>query len=415
MQLRNLKVPISNLPASGQSRRVIIEGDSGAAFILQIVDSAGKFYDFVNNTFVDGHIPRCNLKGTISGSTFERRVTFPSVVSSATYNVILIADASTDTVISANRQAINKSLTQVVDVIITLEYSTANTSNYTTSPPSANVATTISPTKTGNTTVETTATLVNATTQTGSNGLKVERSPDLATDLVFIKTTTLDGTTSSSTTLLVDSTTDIVPGMVLVSGPNLSGTPFITKVEPNVLISGVEKKRITLSTAQTLNSDGATLTFHAIGSKIIYNSIGLGINAISVTATARKADSKTGLVTHKVTAGGATTGSDATLHLDGTYGIGKTANISLAGIASGVTVSSVSANAGGAASAGTIEMSSAQDLSGEDNAGVGLSATFDTFQQEIELTVGFDITNAGSANRTISLLLDNFITPGAAS
>ena len=60
-------------------------------------------------------------------------------------------------------------------------------------------------------------------------------------------------------------------------------------------------------------------------------------------------------------------------------------------------------------------MSSAQDLSGEDNAGVGLSATFDTFQQEIELTIGFEITNAGNANRTISLLLDNFITPGTAS
>ena len=415
MQLRNLKVPISNLPASGQSRRVIIEGDSGAAFILQIVDSAGKFYDFVNNTFVNGHIPRCNLKGVISGNTFERRVTFPSAVSSTTYNVILIADASTDTVITNNRKAINKSLTQVVDVVITLEYNTANTSNYTTSPPSANVATTISPTKAGNTTVKTTATFVNATTQAGSNGLKLDRLPNLETDLVFIKTTTLDGTTSSSTTLLVDSTTDIVEGMVLVSGPNLSGTPFITKVEPNVLIGGVEKKRITLSTAQTLNSDGATLTFHAIGGKIIYNATGLGIRPGIAIANEKKANEKTGLVTHKVTAGGATTGSDATLHLDGTYGIGKTANISLAGIASGITVSSVSANAGGATSAGTIEMSSAQDLSEEDNAGVGLQATFDTFQQEIEITMDFTITNAGNTNRTISLLLDNFITPGAAS
>ena len=97
MQLRNLNIPISNLPASGQSRIVTIEGDSGASFVLQIVDSTGKFYDFVNNTFVDGHIPRCNLKGVISGSIFQKRITFPSVVSSTTYNVILIADPSTDT------------------------------------------------------------------------------------------------------------------------------------------------------------------------------------------------------------------------------------------------------------------------------------------------------------------------------
>ena len=60
-------------------------------------------------------------------------------------------------------------------------------------------------------------------------------------------------------------------------------------------------------------------------------------------------------------------------------------------------------------------MSSAQDLSGEDNAGVGYLAVFDTFSTTIELNVNFIITNPGDTNITITLLLDNFITPGAAS
>ena len=64
---------------------------------------------------------------------------------------------------------------------------------------------------------------------------------------------------------------------------------------------------------------------------------------------------------------------------------------------------------------GTIEMSSAQNLSGEDNDGVGSVMTFGDFYTAIDLSVSFTISKPESTNRTITLLLDNFITPGAAS
>ena len=245
----------------------------------------------------------------------------------------------------------------------------------------------------------------------GGFGLKLDRQP-LDTDFVFIATTTLDGTTSSSTTLLVDGITDISVGMYLVSGPNLSGTPMVTNVEDNLDIGGVQKKRITLSTAQTLNSDGATLTFHARGSKGIYSAIGLGIEKITAVASIPKK----GFVKHAVRSvgGSATAGSDATLGLDATYGIGKGAKFKCLGITAGLTVASISAGSP-ATGNGTIEMSSAQDLSSQDNAGVGFIVYFDNFYTQIDLKINFTITTPGSTNRTITLLLDNFITPGAAS
>ena len=43
MQIQNLGILLSNIPASGQSRNLTIIGQQGASFILQIVNSGGKF------------------------------------------------------------------------------------------------------------------------------------------------------------------------------------------------------------------------------------------------------------------------------------------------------------------------------------------------------------------------------------
>lgn len=404
MQIQSLEILLSNIPQQGQSRNLSIVGDTGASFILQIVDSAGKFYDFDNNTMVSNHIPRCNLKGIIRGASFVRRIQFPSAVANTNYSLILIASPSTDTVISNDRKVINISISQVVDTTITLAYNTSNTANYNASPPSANLAKSTSRASAKGISVDTTANLVNATTQVGGFGLKLDRQP-IDTDFVFIATTTLDGTTSSSKTLTVDALTDISVGMYLVSGPNLSGEPVVTEINETT-------KTITLSTAQTLNSDGATLTFHARGSKGIYSAIGIGAGEFKASATIPKS----GIVQHAVRSvgGSATAGSDATLGLDATYGIGKGAKFKCQGISSGLTVASISAGSP-ATGNGTIEMSSAQDLSSEENAGVGFVAYFYDFFTAIDVKTSFSITTPGSTNRTITLLLDNFITPGVAS
>ena len=411
MQIRSLDIDLSNIPKSGQARNIDIFGEINSSFILQVVDNTGKFYDFVNNTFVNGHIPRCNFRNTLSGNKTTVRVVFPSVASTTVYNVILIADPSTDTSIVSNKQNINKFITQVADTAITFAFNTSNSGNYAASPPSANVVKTLSNTSKKSSKVNISTSVTNNTSASGGFGLKLDRQP-VDTDLVFIATTTLDGTTSSSTTMLVDSLTDISAGMFLVSGSGVSGEPVVTKVEDNLNIGGAQKKRITLSTAQTLTSDGGTYTFHAKGGFGISKATGVFISKPIIEATVPK----TGAVLHTIRSlgGTATAGSDATLALDATYGIGKTASISGPGLASGLTVSSISAGSP-STSNGTIEMSSAQNLSGLEGSGVGFVVKFGDFVTQIDISINFNILSPGLNDRTITLLLDNFITPGVAS
>jgi len=168
----------------------------------------------------------------------------------------------------------------------------------------------------------------------------------------------------------------------------------------------------TLSTAQTLTSDGGTYTFHAKGSFGISKAIGLFISKPIIKAVIPK----TSTVSHAIrsVAGTATAGSDATLALDATYGIGKTASISGPGLTSGLTVSSISAGSP-STSNGTIEMSSAQNLSGLEGSGAGFVVNFGDFVTQINITINFNILSPGLNDRTITLLLDNFITPGVGS
>ena len=126
-----IETSLLNIPKIGQARNVDIRGEQGAAFILQLVDSSGKFYNFKTNTFTEtSHTPQNLLRGAISGSFFTTRINFPSVASTTTYNIIVVADPTTDTIIAGGAGALNVSLKQVADTTITLVYNTANTSNY---------------------------------------------------------------------------------------------------------------------------------------------------------------------------------------------------------------------------------------------------------------------------------------------
>jgi len=390
-----------NLPKIGQARNVNILGEQGAAFILQLVDSSGKFYNFKTNVFTEtSHTPSNLLRGTISGSSFTARINFPSVVSTTTYNIIVIADPTTNTSIASGAGALNVSLKQVADTTITLAYNTANTNNYTSSPPAANLATALSSAKKKFTFISDAKTVSNATGANHNNGLKITRKP-VNTDLVFRMETTLDGTTSSSTTLVADSVTDLVVGMVLVSGPNLSGTPVVTAVN-------TVTKTVTLSAAQTLNSDGAALKFDAQGPKMIFKAIGVAVGKFACEALVPK----DGVVSTTVAADGSSTevtdGSSANMTVASTHGIAKTSTVTGLGISDGVTVLTVPGTT-------SLTLSSAQNLSAQPAAGVGTLVRFGGFFTKIDLTTKFFIERAGTTNRTLTLLLDNFITPGEES
>ena len=399
-KIRNLNISTADFDKTGTRRQFSIEGDTGSGFMLQVVrTNDNKFYNFNTRTFAStAHLGANNvLKGVISGDKFSGSILFPSESSDKTYRVILMANPSTDT--SVRGDVITKSINQFANTTITLAYVTANTTKYLASPPIANKTSVGSAIKKSATELDIVGTVTCANNATHAFGLRLTRQP-VDSDFVFRTTTTLDGTTSSSTTLTVDSGTDLAVGTYLVSGPNLSGTPFITKITE--LDGG--KALLSISSAQTLNSDGATLTFDARGSKGIYNATGV-LAKFTAKAAAQK-------FTKTVRAAPS---NSTTVALNNTRGIAGGGHVTISGInvqnTSANTIQSVAEDHDGSGSDGTITVQVAQQTS----LVVGTVLSFKGSSISIDLTGALTLANYGKTDRTISLLLDNFITPGAAS
>lgn len=397
--INSVGISRGDISKQGETRPLTIYGSNSADFILQIVSSEGKFYNFTTNTFTETtHTPQNKFSASLNGDTFIKIIKFPSVTSETTYNIIVIPDHTKGVKTRLTGGVSNISLTQVADVTLTFGFITSSASNYNATPPAANITTVGSPLQKGSTTVSVSKTVTNAATDNNGHGLRLTSLPT-DSSIVFRKDTTLNGTTSSSKTLEVASAADLAIGMYLIVGPNLSGTPQILS------ISGTT---VTLTTAQTLNSDGATLTFEARGTKSIYRAIGVGISSVKLKAEVPS----TGEVTSTVR--GAISNS-TTITLNGTYGIagGNFVTYSGAGVDSSTAnaVTSVTDRGGGnpPTTLGEIEVQKAQTLSD------GTPLVFKGSGTVVSIDGTFNIDYFGKSDRTISLDLDKFITVGAAS
>ena len=395
--ITSVNISQEDIAKRGESRQLNISGTNGANFILQVVNSEGKFYNFTTSTFTEtAHTPQNNLKRAINGSKFSTNIQFPSVSSAKTYNVIVIADATTDTVNQSPGGVSNISISQVVDTTITFGLLTANTGKYSTTMSSLDVATVGSPLQKNKSTVNFNGSVDAAITTGNGYGLILSRQP-VDTDLVFRKAAALSATTSSSTSLVVVDAADLVPGMFLVSGPNLSGTPYIVSVKGN---------NIVLSTAQTLDNTGTPLQFEARGSKSIFNATKVLIS-LDLLNPFTALVPKDGNVTSTVAAGG----SGVTINLNGTHGISGGEVVTLTGLnvdnTSTNRVATVADNGTtNVTTGGSINVEVSQTLS------VGTELFFTGSSTKIDISGKFRISNFGSTDRTISLNLDNFITPG---
>ena len=345
----------------------------------------------------DSHTPQNNLKRAINGSKFNTNIQFPSVSSAKTYNVIVIADATTNTVNQAPGGVSNISISQVVDTTITFGLLTANTGKYSTTMSSLDVATVGSPLQKNKSTVNFNGSVNGAITTGNGYGLILSRQP-VDTDLVFRKNATLSATTSSSTSLVVADAADLVPGMFLISGSGLSGTPYIVSIKGT---------NVVLSTAQTLDNTAVDLVFEARGSKSIYNSTKVLIS-LDLKNPFTALAPKDGAVTSTVRVAPS---SSTTIQLNGTHGISGGEVVTLDGLdVNNTTTNRVATVADNGTSNvttnGSIVVEVNQTLS------VGTELFFKGSSTKIDISGKFSISNFGSTNRTISLNLDNFITPG---
>jgi hypothetical protein len=95
MQIKNISefvLDTSDIEEAGEVRSLVIEGDDGAEFILEIKNGDNYYYNFVTNTF---QAAQAKLDKTMTGSNYTAQVNFPSVEDEDQYDVFLYAKPGT--------------------------------------------------------------------------------------------------------------------------------------------------------------------------------------------------------------------------------------------------------------------------------------------------------------------------------
>jgi hypothetical protein len=412
----NLKINTSDIPAAVTSRSFTVTGDIGAKFILCIVQEGTlKYYDFRDNSFELGHNDKHNnLEVTMSRTVYNGNIIFPS--GAATYVFKLIAVGDTETKLT-NKHVITKSVTKLAsDATITFSPATANTSNYATFPTSTSSG---SPSDSKSFNVD--WDITNASTDGGGFGLYYNltdaafdtKGQIIHDDYWYFQTTEAvadnpAGDGEDSDVVTVADVTDISVGTTLYyhKGTTVPTNKAGSAVGTTTVI-GVDSDTKEIHFSQGVAfEDGETMTFRAFGAANIERAIGLQFetrhfNELFPTT-----------VTKTIRAGS----SGTTINLNGTYGIpgGNIAGVFGLGIdnSTQTTVVSVSASS----SAGSIVVNNSQSgLTTGSTLQFGYPPISSNVGNPIKLTGEINITKYPTANRTINLDVDRFLSVGAAS
>ena len=394
MELKTIKIDTSNVPHSGGRRIITVSGDKGASFTVKLIGPQGN-YNFSSKAYDAGESAQSVFKGVVSTRSVSIPINFTDYKATTgwdtqEYRLYIYPDAHKGVKISSNvgdKNVFYRTITQLEDRVVTVQMKNS----------SASFTTVTSKTSTGNNasnivkTLKLDQNITNTATDANGFGLRLIRQP-LETDFMFLTSDTVDGAITSSNKVVVDDLTDIGVGMIIhtISSGTLTGTPTITAIDE-------DKKELTLSSAQTF-SDGITLNFRAIGLDAIRNSTGVGFTFQGLSVTADEI-SKTVR----------TTASGTTVNLNGTYGISGGGHVTISGVnivnTSANTVQSVSASS----SAGSMVMEVAQVIK------AGSKIYFHGCTDTIRLKGNLIIDQYPTKDQTIYLVIDNFITAGAAS
>ena len=417
--VNSIDIDDTDLNKNGDTRQInfsiekeIIEGEdvldsSFKTLNLQVFDnsSPAKFYDFVNNVFTTGEINQSTKVKKINPIETEPiSIIFPASTS-AVYTVYAYTTPDSNIKIidenASSEHVFKLNISQINDTTLTLTPATSNSSTY---------KTFTSVTRTADQTADfelKSFRFVIENVETDANGFGIVPTLDdreqinfINSNFYFEKTHTVNGTTSSSTQVILDDISDLIGGMVIVgvSSGSLTGTPAIVNIggEADDVTDIVNPNIITLSSAQSF-ADGITLTFRAIGARKINDAIGCAIGFRNLVATPTK-------LTKTVRSDIA---SSTTITLNGTYGVAKGA--SFVGLdvdnSSTNTVQSVSASS----SAGSMVCQVNQTLSQSS------TLSFKGCNRIITLTGDLVIDKQPNIDRTININIDDFLTPGVGS
>ena len=405
--INNISILSSDLDAAGENRSLIIESDVGAEITIQIVSSNNQFYNFTTKAFTSTFTSKNKLNVVLSTGFFERLISFPAA-SSVKYFVIISPKPYTDTVIDGGVYV--QEIGSIADATITFAAVTASSAKYTSDPAITNTTTTASPSANVNKIVTISGTFNNATTDANSNGLILTKPILSPRDFFFETTENVSsnpaGDAVSSATVIVADLTDLAIGMTLRFHKGTTAPTAGTVIKA----IDVTNKTLTFNNAVAFEN-GETMTFRAIGLESASNAIGARIRLGKNILTPSKS-----LVTTTVRTA---TSNSTTIPVQATQGIAGGRLINFNGFkvdnSASNRVVAVTPDPSGGDNDGVITCEQAQTLA------IKTKLTFVTDNPKHFLTTAVTIradlivTKFPPASKTISLDIDNFITPGAAS
>mgnify|MGYP003672936649 FL=1 len=394
--ITSFNIDQSDLSALSTDRQFSIEGDQGAELILQVFNSSQQFYNFTTRSFTAAFNSENNLNVVLNNGTYNNSIAFPAA-SGVTYTMLLLTGSNKDTEINIGYVKNSHSVTidQVGNSTLTFTPLSATSSNYGDMPD--NITSVASPgifsaTKSLN------WDLPGVLSDARGFGLRLIRQP-IDTDWYFQTTEAIlsnpIGDTVSNNKVVVSDLTDIGTGMELIFHKGTTApaaTTVITAID-------LTTKTITFST-NTAFEDGETMTLRAKGSSVIQKAIGANIDFSNFNANVVSATSAE--LTKKVS----TTASSNDIDLVGTYGISGGGFVTM----SGVGIKNTAANAVQIVTAGSTDGSVSTEEAQLIKIGTVIYFTGSTLTVSVANT--FTINSHPSANKTIYLNLDNFITPG---
>lgn len=408
--ISNISIATTNVPASGQQRKLVARGDIGASFMLQISSSSNQFYNFETKSFTSAFTPKNNLKVTLSSKRFDINILFPAATGVSYFLIATPVDEAT-----IERQS-NVSITQIGSIsntTLTLAASTASSTKYSSDPAFSNATLVGTSYANINSTLSVSKTITNATTDANSNGLFLTKPNLTPLDFFSVQTENVSsnpaGDATSSLTVVVADLSNLVEGMTLFYH---KGT---TAPTAGTIIKSINKatKTLTFNNAVAFEN-GETMTFRAIGLKLVNKSLNSNITL--------KKEAKANILTlvKEISTKIRTAPSNATtINVAATQGIpgGSTAQFFGFKVNNSSTnnVNAVTPDPDGTDTDGVITCDVNQTLS------VGTKLIFTPVNKKHILTtsasVNFDliVTKLPPADATIFLNLDNFVTPGAAS
>ena len=252
-KITNVEIDQTLLPYNSTSRYIKVSGDNDAVFTLEIKKSDGKYYDFTTNTFTTAYTSRNKLTNVRVDGRYQTSITFPTVSSAETYTITIYALPGFDTEFSdffPNKIFYQTEVSQAGVGTITFSgdieaLPMTGTPALGSSTGSVDAKYLRNSRKTVNllTTIST-----NKATADAGFLINAQPSPD---DFYWATTETVDGTTTSSTTVVVDDLSNLVEGMDLVYKTGTTPAAANTKI----VAIDIDTKTLTLSVANSLTNN----------------------------------------------------------------------------------------------------------------------------------------------------------------